>query len=563
MLDEAGYVVLDSRVLVTGVCELLVRAPDEKTGAGEVELRIDVPGSYPFMPPQVFAEGLSLPHHQHPFNKNLCLIQRSTKNWIPEWRLAGLLNNQLKRAITAGMAAPGEAVDEFDQGEPFSVYYTYRPNSAVLCDVQDLAPSPGDNGMIRVSLLRDPMVEDRLVGTLDEIVVDGKTRAAERVQAVFGRFRADSLEGRWIMLDQPPNTDEPEKMWELAEQADPLPARENSCHDRITREIRLVSFPEENGHNSVGVGWVFLVKERDASQGSRKSRRAKGAKREPDVFYLLPAYRAGRDDLIYRSPETRGLATKAVMVIGCGAIGSVLVEHLARAGVGRFKLVDFDRLEPGNLSRHACGIDMAGADKVIALAKRLWEVNPHAEVIPIPASIGSTPREGEQTTETDAISEAMESVDLVIDATAEIGCQQYTSVVSRSVGTTWICVDGTPGVGGGCVVRIDGDGGPCYACHCWHQYRGSIPTPTSVIADLIQPAGCSAPTFSGTGFDLAAISIQATRVAVGALLRGSLGGYPEDGYDVYVLELRDEQGNVRPPSWTGYELTRHDECPHH
>ena len=562
-LSEAGYEVLEVRTLGNGISELLVRAPDEKTGIGDVELRIDLPGSYPTMPPDVFADELSLPHHQHPFNKNLCLIERGTKNWIPQWQLAGLLDNQLKRAIDAGNAAPGEATDEFEQGEPFSAYYTYRPNSAVLCDVQGLAPSPGDNGKITVSLLLDPLVEDRMVGTLDEIVVDGTARAADRVHAVFGRFRPDLLEGRWIMMDRPPSTDDPTAMWRLAEEADLLRTSGTRCSGDVTREVRLVAFPEENGYNSIGTGWIFLVKEHGAFHGSRKSRRSKDARQDPDVCHMLPVYRAARDDLVTRSPETRGLESKSVMVIGCGAIGSVLVEHLARAGVGKFHLVDSDRLEPGNLSRHACGIDMAGANKVSALARRVIEVSPHAEVWSTHGSIGATRPAGGEITETEALTETMGSVDLVVDATAEIGIQEYSSMISRLAGTTWICVDGTPGVGGGCVVRIDGDADPCFSCHCWHQYRGSLPTPTSVHSDLVQPAGCAAPTFSGTGFDLAVVSVQATRVAVGALLRGVPGAYPEDGYDVHVLELRDEQGNVRPPTWTGFKLTRHDECSFH
>jgi hypothetical protein len=563
LLGEAGYAVLDVRPSGNGIYELLVEAPDEKTGVGQVELRIDLPASYPYMPPTVFADGLSLSHHQHPFSRNLCLIERSTKNWIPEWHVAGLLDNQLKRAIAAGDAAPGEGIEEFEQGEPYSAYYSYRVNSALLSDVQGLAPSPGDNGKISVSLLSDPVAEQRLVGTLDEIAINGIAHARERVTAVFGRFGPDRLAGRWVMLDRPPATNDASEMWALAEAADVLHASPNNCSDRTVREVRLVAFPEEHGYNSTGIGWVFLVKEHGATHGSRQDRRSRGAQREPDRYHLLPVYRAGRDDLVYRSPEARGLESKAVMVIGCGAIGSVLVEHLARAGVGHFHLVDFDQLEPGNVSRHACGMDMAGTNKVIALARRVLEVNPYAEVAPVAAAIGATFASGGEVTETDALKAAMKSVDLVIDATAEIGVQEYTSTLSRSVGTTWLSADGTQGVGGGCVARVDAGSDACFSCLCWHQYEESLPTPIKVETGLVQPAGCASPTFTGTGFDLAVISLQAARVAVGALLRGVPGGYPEDGHDVYVLEMRDEHGEPCPPAWRGYELQRHPRCPYH
>jgi hypothetical protein len=45
------------------------------------------------------------------------------------------------------------------------------------------------------------------------------------------------------------------------------------------------------------------------------------------------------------------LAMCKVGIIGLGGIGSLVAEYLARLGVGRFCLVDDDRVEPSNLSR--------------------------------------------------------------------------------------------------------------------------------------------------------------------------------------------------------------------
>lgn len=45
------------------------------------------------------------------------------------------------------------------------------------------------------------------------------------------------------------------------------------------------------------------------------------------------------------------LATLRVGVVGCGGVGSILAEHLARLGVGELVFVDFDRLENANFNR--------------------------------------------------------------------------------------------------------------------------------------------------------------------------------------------------------------------
>lgn len=51
------------------------------------------------------------------------------------------------------------------------------------------------------------------------------------------------------------------------------------------------------------------------------------------------------------TPET--IFSKRVAVLGCGALGSKLVLHLYRSGVGKLTLVDNDFFEPHNMCRHA------------------------------------------------------------------------------------------------------------------------------------------------------------------------------------------------------------------
>ena len=80
------------------------------------------------------------------------------------------------------------------------------------------------------------------------------------------------------------------------------------------------------------------------------------------------------------------LKDKRIVLIGCGAIGGYLAEGLVRlgagTGTGELTLVDPDVLAPGNLGRHALGMNALKQAKVSALASRLDLEFPHAKVTP-------------------------------------------------------------------------------------------------------------------------------------------------------------------------------------
>lgn len=100
--------------------------------------------------------------------------------------------------------------------------------------------------------------------------------------------------------------------------------------------------------------------------------------------------RPGRENLFDRLRgviETDVLAEQSVAVFGVGSGGSFIARELAKAGVGRFLLVDHDRLEPSNLSRHECGIDDIGRLKVLAMRDMLRQHNPEVEVTALPVKV--------------------------------------------------------------------------------------------------------------------------------------------------------------------------------
>lgn len=79
------------------------------------------------------------------------------------------------------------------------------------------------------------------------------------------------------------------------------------------------------------------------------------------------------------------LLSSHALIVGCGALGTVAAESLARAGVGCLTIVDRDVVEASNLQRQTLFDDddaRAGRAKADAAASRLKRINPGVRVIP-------------------------------------------------------------------------------------------------------------------------------------------------------------------------------------
>lgn len=74
------------------------------------------------------------------------------------------------------------------------------------------------------------------------------------------------------------------------------------------------------------------------------------------------------------------LKLSTVGIAGCGGLGSAVAVALARIGVGRLILADFDVVEPSNLNRQQFFVDQIGLPKVDALKANLARINPYVKV---------------------------------------------------------------------------------------------------------------------------------------------------------------------------------------
>jgi sulfur carrier protein ThiS adenylyltransferase len=78
----------------------------------------------------------------------------------------------------------------------------------------------------------------------------------------------------------------------------------------------------------------------------------------------------------------------AVGIAGLGGLGSAVAISLARTGIGRLILADFDVVEPSNLNRQHYLIKHLGMAKTEALKELLSEINPYVEVTTVNLVLG-------------------------------------------------------------------------------------------------------------------------------------------------------------------------------
>ena len=73
----------------------------------------------------------------------------------------------------------------------------------------------------------------------------------------------------------------------------------------------------------------------------------------------------------------QAFSSATVAVCGLGGLGSNIAIALARAGIGKLILIDFDRVDITNLHRQQYKAEQIGMYKTVALAENLKEITPY------------------------------------------------------------------------------------------------------------------------------------------------------------------------------------------
>ena len=156
----------------------------------------------------------------------------------------------------------------------------------------------------------------------------------------------------------------------------------------------------------------------------------------------------------------------SVCIVGCGALGSFGAEALARAGIGRLRLIDRDYVDFSNLQRQwLFDEDDASSEvpKAIAAARRLKAVN--SEVVIEPFVNDLTPSNAE---------ELAGDCDVIMDGTDNFETRYLLNDFSVKQTTPWIygAAIGSYGI----VMPIAPPRGPCFSCVYPEPPTGLQPT---------------------------------------------------------------------------------------
>ena len=143
-----------------------------------------------------------------------------------------------------------------------------------------------------------------------------------------------------------------------------------------------------------------------------------------------------------------------IMVVGCGALGNEVVKNLVLMGVRHLVLVDFDHVEPDNLSRSVWFTKedaQAGRCKVEAMADKLKQFHPEIELRTIYGNIAYDVGLG-----------LIRRMDVIIGCVDNRWARYCINRLCMRAGKPWVDggIDGLEGT-----ARVFMPGENCYACN--------------------------------------------------------------------------------------------------
>jgi adenylyltransferase/sulfurtransferase len=161
------------------------------------------------------------------------------------------------------------------------------------------------------------------------------------------------------------------------------------------------------------------------------------------------------------------LASARVLLVGCGALGTVIAEQLARGGIGFLRIADRDVVELTNLQRQTLFTEddaARGTPKALAAAARLSGVNSTITIDPRVVDIHSG-----------NIESLITDVDLILDGTDNVETRYLINDAAVKNGKPWVY--GASVATAGRAMGIVPGSSPCLRCLFPDPARaGELPT---------------------------------------------------------------------------------------
>lgn len=126
----------------------------------------------------------------------------------------------------------------------------------------------------------------------------------------------------------------------------------------------------------------------------------------------------------------QSLAKSSALVVGCGALGSIIASTLCRAGVGKLRIVDRDFLELSNLQRQSLFDERdveAGLPKAIAAQNRLQQINRQVAVEAFVEDVDA-----------DNVTRLADGVGVIVDGTDNFETRFLINDVSIKYSIPWV-----------------------------------------------------------------------------------------------------------------------------
>ncbi len=140
------------------------------------------------------------------------------------------------------------------------------------------------------------------------------------------------------------------------------------------------------------------------------------------------------------------LSSKTIGIAGCGGLGSNCAVALARSGVGKLIISDFDIIQESNLNRQYYYNDQLGQQKCHTLSDNIYFVNEHVKVEAHEIKLGP-----------DDIVRIYKDCDVLIEAfdLAEMKQMIIETVLSEMPDMPLICGMGMAGFGNNNSIRME------------------------------------------------------------------------------------------------------------